>query len=155
LGISGSQQVGYAGDDLFLQHAGLWSGTAASFLDLNPLGASQSGALGISGSQQAGYADIGGATHAGLWSGTAASFVDLHSILGSTYSSSSASGIYTDGDYTYVVGEARSNNDGWGHAILWTIAVPEPQLYALFFALGLFAFAFQRSCAKRAKSAAR
>ena len=83
-GVSGGQQVGYAyigGPN----HAGLWSGTAVSWVDLNPAGATWSAAYGVSGGQQVGYAYIGGNSHAGLWSGTAASWVDLNP-AGAAYS---------------------------------------------------------------------
>ena len=76
-GVSGGEQVGYAkfGSSY---HAGLWSGTAASWVDLKPAGSTSSWAYGVSGGQQVGYADIGTREHAGLWSGTAASWVDLN-----------------------------------------------------------------------------
>ncbi len=73
LGANGGQQVGYAG-----YHASLWSGTAASWVDLHPAVANYSQADGIGGGQQAGYARVGGNDHASLWSGTAASWVDLN-----------------------------------------------------------------------------
>ena len=65
--------------------ASLWSGTAASWVDLNPAGSTQSSAYAVSGGQQAGLATVGGAFHASLWSGTAASWVDLNP-AGSTQS---------------------------------------------------------------------
>jgi hypothetical protein len=56
----------------------VWSGTAQSWVDLNPPGASSSEALAVSGNQQAGSAYFGGYyRHAGIWSGTAASWIDL------------------------------------------------------------------------------
>jgi hypothetical protein len=58
--------------------ASLWSGTAASRVDLHPAGASQSEIYAISGNQQGGDARVGGVLRASLWSGTAASWVDLH-----------------------------------------------------------------------------
>ncbi len=64
------------------EHALLWSGTAASAVDLNPSGIDLVYAYGISGGQQVG-SGYGSATggiiyHALLWSGTAASAVDLN-----------------------------------------------------------------------------
>jgi hypothetical protein len=77
LGISGSQQVGQAfiGGDF---RACLWSGTAASWVDLHPAEAtSSSEAWATTGSQQVGRAVIG-TWRASVWSGSAASRVDLH-----------------------------------------------------------------------------
>lgn len=61
-------------------HAGMWNGTADSWVDLNPAGAGYSRATGVSGNKQVGYATIGvhGLDHASLWSGTAESWVDLN-----------------------------------------------------------------------------
>lgn len=80
LASSGSQQAGHAlvGG---LTRASLWSGTAASWVDLTPAGSMQSIAYAASGSQQAGFADVGGIDRASLWSSTADSWVDLHSFL--------------------------------------------------------------------------
>ena len=58
--------------------ASLWSGTADSWVDLNPAGSTQCEANAISGGQQVGYARVGGVFRASLWSGTAASWVDLN-----------------------------------------------------------------------------
>ena len=57
--------------------ASLWSGTAASWVDLHP-GSGDSSAFAIGAGQQVGQADVAGLTHASLWTGTAASWVDLH-----------------------------------------------------------------------------
>lgn len=74
-GLNLSTQVGYvlAGG----YHAGLWSGTAASWVDLNPAGANSSRAYGVDGDKQVGYAMVSGLQRASLWSGTAASWVNL------------------------------------------------------------------------------
>ncbi len=83
-GVSGGQQVGYAQFSEFngqggdYVHAGMWSGSAASWVDLNPAGASASCAFGISDGQEVGCAELSGPGHAGVWSGTAASWVDLN-----------------------------------------------------------------------------
>ncbi len=81
---NGRQQVGYA-EVGGVYRASLWSGTAASWVDLNPAGSDFSAAWAVSGGQQAGSAVIDGLTHASLWSGTAASWVSLHP-AGSTWS---------------------------------------------------------------------
>lgn len=58
-------------------HASLWSGSAASWVDLNPAGATGSIITAMSGSQQVGRATVGNVNRASLWNGTAASWVDL------------------------------------------------------------------------------
>jgi hypothetical protein len=62
----------------FVPRACCWSGSADSYVDLNPVGATRSKLNGISGSQQVGYARFTDYDHAGLWRDTAESFVDLH-----------------------------------------------------------------------------
>jgi hypothetical protein len=60
-------------------HASLWSGTAASRVDLHPSWAQDSTAYGVSGNEQAGIASPPGtAYHAVVWHGSASSVVDLH-----------------------------------------------------------------------------
>ena len=56
----------------------MWTGTAASFVDLHPVGATSSEAYAIHGGQQVGDVLIGDVFHAGLWSGSSGSYVDLH-----------------------------------------------------------------------------
>jgi hypothetical protein len=74
--MRGAQQAGYA---IFgNHHAAVWSGTAASFVDLNPAGASFSEARATDGTHQGGNYWVGSLAHAALWSGSAASLVDLH-----------------------------------------------------------------------------
>jgi hypothetical protein len=68
----GVQQVGDCG------HAMLWTGSAASAVDLHPPGYSSSYAYGVSGGQQVGEGTVGGLRHALLWTGSAQSVVDLH-----------------------------------------------------------------------------
>jgi hypothetical protein len=74
-GTNGSNQARFAVVDGSYR-ASLWSGTAASWVDLNPVGSTDSVVSAIVGDQQAGYAWIGG-QRASLWSGTADSWVDL------------------------------------------------------------------------------
>src|SRR5215510_6716277 len=55
--IQDGQQSGYIRTPgSFAQHAAVWSGTAASFIDLNPPGAIESIATTVSSGQQAGWA---------------------------------------------------------------------------------------------------
>ena len=71
----GVQQVGGSG------HALLWSGTAASVIDLHPTGFVSSQGYGVASSQQVGAGQIQQGTslitHALLWNGTANSAVDM------------------------------------------------------------------------------
>ncbi len=90
LGVHNGVQVGYASSLPYpgintdtpgyhtTSHAMMWTGQAASFVDLHPLGYDASEALATNGPQQGGwvYTALGG-QHAAMWSGTAASFVDL------------------------------------------------------------------------------
>jgi len=117
-GVSGGQQVGCAvfgdiwtGSGNYTWHASLWSGTAASWVDLNPAGSGESCAYGVSGGQQVGYARIGSVEHAGLWSGTDASWVDLNP---AEATDSIAYGVFGG----QQVGCADFG-DGW-HAGLWS-----------------------------------
>lgn len=75
-GVGVGQQVGYA--RVGSRHASLWSGSASSWVDLNPPVATISEALGVSGGQQVGYAEVFAVVRASLWNGSAASWVDLH-----------------------------------------------------------------------------
>jgi hypothetical protein len=91
--------------------ASLWSGTAASWVDLNPAGSSNSIAFATSGGQQAGRALMGGVYCASLWSGTADSWINLNP-AGSTESAAfAASG-------GHQVGSAVV--DGISRASLWS-----------------------------------
>ena len=91
LATDGTQQVGIVrGGATFGQyHASLWSGTAASYVDLNPTNsvsaAQSSSASAIANGVEGGYAVVykpgtfsNPRPHAYIWTGTAASGVDLH-----------------------------------------------------------------------------
>lgn len=75
-GVTGGSQVGWVnfGDT----HAAVWAGSANSFVDLHPDGASDSRALAADGNVQAGYVVINTQPHASIWSGSAATWVDLN-----------------------------------------------------------------------------
>jgi probable HAF family extracellular repeat protein len=91
-------------------HAFLWTGTAASAVDLNPSGFTFSFALGVADGQQVGAAAgpaTGDNNHAFLWTGTAASAVDL---TPSEFTSSQAVGVANGQQVGFA------DND----AILWT-----------------------------------
>lgn len=88
LAVAGGQQVGFVKFGT-QEHASLWSGSAASWIDLHPEGATRSVARSVNGGRQAGEVIVSnGPGHASVWSGTAASWIDLDP-AGSTGSSAS------------------------------------------------------------------
>ncbi|HEV2294721.1 MAG TPA: PEP-CTERM sorting domain-containing protein [Tepidisphaeraceae bacterium] len=110
-----------AGRTVFIRniaHASLWSGTAASWVDLHPANWDWSEGNGISDTQQVGQVlrgNVRQVRHAALWSGTAASFVDLHP-AGFDESESSAYGATG----TQQVGRASGRAGLWnGTADSW------------------------------------
>ena len=129
LGVRGGQQVGYAstvpypyGDTFAYQsgHAILWTGTAASAVDLHPVGYVGSQALATNGTQQGGWVTNTlppTSQHAALWSGTPGTFVDLHPIG------------YNDSRITALTA-TQQVGDGWvgpmgapgsvRHALVWS-----------------------------------
>ncbi len=82
LGVNNGTQVGYIavvdkkGDDF--SYAAMWSGSAASYVNLHPDGFEQSRALCAQGNLQGGWVTVNGVGNAALWTGTAASYVSLH-----------------------------------------------------------------------------
>jgi len=108
-GAGSGQQVGTVRIAGVLS-ASVWSGTAASWVNLHPAGMSFSQAYGTFGGQQVGYAWWNGTVdhgyHAAIWSGSSASFVDLHRFLPKRFENSTASGVWSDSRYIYVVGWA-------------------------------------------------
>lgn len=102
-----------------MQRAALWSGTAASYIDLHPAGATASYATGTAGGIQCGVR-ASGTSFATLWRGTAASAMDLHALLGTNYVWSVANGIDIHQGTLSVVGAARNGTNGREEAILWT-----------------------------------
>ena len=63
--VSDLNQVGDVGAGAD-SRAALWFGTASSFVDLNPAGATLSTGQGVSGSQQVGYVALAGVARATL-----------------------------------------------------------------------------------------
>ena len=127
--IAGGQQAGGAifetlvgdpGDPWYAEvwHAGIWSGTADSWVDLHPAEAWESWAVATTGRHQAGSATVTGA-HAGIWEGTKESWLDLHRSLQTVYLESRATGIWYEGDTILVAGEAVGKTAA--DAILWTL----------------------------------
>jgi hypothetical protein len=99
--------------------ASLWTGTAASWVDLTPAGSPQSLVNGVQGGQQVGTALVGGVAHAGLWSGTADSWVDLNPFVPEGFANSFGNGIWHDGAFTYVVGYGFNATTSRDEALLW------------------------------------
>lgn len=131
LGISpsGNQQVGdgFTNNANNETHALLWTGTAASAVDLHPtnLGAGTvyySQANDTNGTKQVGYAN-GDPTsffdHAIMWSGAANTAVDLNPTNLTGYDNSYAYSLSSSGNHQvgYGNGSATSGND---HALLWS-----------------------------------
>ncbi|MBP7934264.1 MAG: hypothetical protein KA354_06405 [Phycisphaerae bacterium] len=121
-GVGGGQQVGYGfvqhntnkkgGSSVAQCHALLWTGSAASVVDLNPAGFTASAAHGVGGGQQVGYGTrTDGTQHALLWTGSAASVVDLHP---AGFTSSLAFGVCGGQQVGYGF-----DADGTQHALLW------------------------------------
>lgn len=120
--------------------AGVWSSTAASWIDLRPVGATgESEVRAVYGGQQAGSArfgvQFGGFLHAGMWSGTIASWVDLHP-AGAV--NSAANGMWGNQQVGYASGDLAgfSSHAGmWsGTAASWVDLHPAAGSYS--FALG-------------------
>lgn len=114
-GCNDGQQVGGLFGTLG-QRAALWTGTAGSYVSLEPPGAQDSLALACRAGQQAGtvsyFNGIYDEWHAVKWSGSAASVVDLNP--GSGYESQ-ALGISDTQQVGWVV-----HNGGFNHAALWS-----------------------------------
>jgi hypothetical protein len=80
LGVGGGKQVGWALLSEGVGHALMWSGSAESALDLNPIGYNTSAQAtdGITQVGSGGRIGVRGEAHAVMWHGTRDSFVDLH-----------------------------------------------------------------------------
>jgi hypothetical protein len=107
--------------------ASLWSGTAGSWINLNPAGAFNSRANGVFEGLQVGFASGAFGETASLWSGTAESWVDLGAFLPSEFGSSQATDIVRVGDNLIVSGFGFNTVTNRTEALTWTAqAVPEP-----------------------------
>lgn len=130
--VQGSQQVGEAVIPGLYWNAGLWTGTAESWVALGG-GANVSAAYGVYGGQQVGFTRSAlrprppypysyYPARASLWTGSAGSRVDLHiESLGAEPGWSEAYGVYEN----RVVGEADllgEAPDPFTQAIVWTIS---------------------------------
>lgn len=134
--IAGGMQGGYAKFD-GLSRAGLWSGTAASWVDLGPAGSLSSRVLGMTDTLQVGHAMVNGKMCASVWSGSAASWVDLSVAIPTSFSSSYAQTVWTDGITTIIGGYGYNTATNRSEALLWTQVVPSPGAFALIGLAGL------------------
>jgi hypothetical protein len=112
----GVHQVGYATNATptmqGFSHAFLWSGTAASAVDLTPAAATWAEAYSVSGNQQAGIALVNGKGLPYVWNGTAASGQALDS---GPFIFAAANA--TNGSRQVGYGRVQFNSDP--HALLW------------------------------------
>jgi hypothetical protein len=110
--MQGDSGLGEATGNRF--HALLWSGSAASVVDINPPNYLTSGIQDMSATNQVGYASLDDQNaHAMLWSGTAASAVDLNPA--NSYFSE-ATTLFGDTQAGYARRKATGDAD---HAVLW------------------------------------
>jgi len=114
LGVGGGEQVGLAflHTDLGNSHAILWTGSAGSYVVLDPAGYTNCEAVATNGSQQVGY----GSAQAILWSGSAASYVNLNP-TNAGYNGSEALGIDGSQEVGFAFSPSYPNNE---HAALWS-----------------------------------
>jgi hypothetical protein len=112
--------------------ASLWNGTAASWVDLAPPGATESTAYAVNAGQQVGYADVDSIRRASLWTGSPASWVDLASLLPAGFGTSEAKGISRVGAQTYVVGYGVNNVTGRHEALMWVSRSVAPTSFSMF-----------------------
>ena len=105
-------------------HASLWSGVAASWIDLHPSQTDNSYALSIDQGLQAGFTITNNVSHASFWNGSAESWVDLHALLPDNYTTSSARSVWSDATSTYIAGSAFNAQTNRTEALLWKRPVP-------------------------------
>src|SRR5262249_49922351 len=106
----GPRQVGYAYFDK--ERAGMWTGTSASWTELDPPGASFSYAYAADAGHQAGSVRVLGAQHASVWTGSPNGWVALRPADPATWGS----------DALAVSGgqQVGYSADWTVHAALWT-----------------------------------
>ena len=129
-GIAGNQQVGNINyyfytsyERIIIEHAALWSGSAASVVDLHPplSNCERSYASDTDGSRQVGHCYFSATDNtppyqALLWSGTAASAVSLHP---PGFTHSFAEGVSGDEQVGYAFSWPQGEGDGYSRAFLW------------------------------------
>lgn len=118
-GTDGLQQVGVGWKVVGFgaystPNAMLWSGTADSAVNLNPVGSGESTAYAVAGGQQVGYAYS--FQHAMLWTGSAESAVDLHPAGFESSQARATNGVQQAG-FGWAPGPAQVNRQ---HALVWS-----------------------------------
>ena len=122
-------------------HASLWTGTAASWVDLHPEESTgPSFGFGVYDGLQVGRAEVGH-RRASLWRGTAESWVDLSLDLTGSWGNTEATSIWSDGTTIYIGGSGHNLDTGRLEALLWMRPVPEPSA-VLLLAGGSFLYFF-------------
>jgi len=108
--IVGSTRVDSRGNPTATTHACMWTGTSASFLDLNPCGSTYSNAWGVFNGQQVGCVEYGGTLYACVWNGAPASCANLNPNC-----------VFSSVAFTACNGQqvGISLNPGAQHACLW------------------------------------
>ncbi len=120
LATDGVQQVGFGQQELGINafsgpFAVLWSGTADSAVNLNPVDSISSQANAVSGGQQVGFGYL--PHHALLWRGSVESVVDLHPDGYASSEANATNGIQQAGS-GFVGGAATQI--GHSHALVWS-----------------------------------
>lgn len=119
--LNPSQQVGYVTIGP-ADHAALWKGTAASFVDLHPTGATSSQAFATNGTEQVGFiVDTQGLLRATLWFGQADNRLDLSAIRPAGFTHTQAKSIWksADGSTVYIAGFGFNAGRNINEALLW------------------------------------
>jgi len=140
--VSGSEQVGYEYAATDQDHAVLWTGSAASAVDLNPTdlsGINYSAAYATNGIDQVGYGYNNATIISGnalLWSGTAGSAVNLQTLLPATGTWFNSYAFWID-PAGNVYGTAQGMNAGADatFAVEWS-PVPEPATGSMMLVVG-------------------
>jgi hypothetical protein len=120
LDTDGVQQVGYGqqviGNNAFSgAFALLWTGTAASAVNLNPPDSIESQARAVAGGQQVGFGYY--PRRALLWRGSAESVVDLHPAGYTSSEANATNGVLQAG--TGFIGDVDTNT-AQSHALVWS-----------------------------------
>jgi hypothetical protein len=144
-GVGGGQQVGVANQQRVCgeKKGGcgsgtytvfqpfMWTGSAASAIDLHPAGYTSSQARATNGVQQAGFGWVNNAAqiprrHALVWSGSAASVVDLNQFMPLGFTDAAATGIDAAGNVVGWAVKGSANGTASTHAVMWTPSEAAP-----------------------------
>lgn len=114
LGSDGAFQIGYSSVS-GTPHAGFWTGTATSFVDIHPVGYYQSFARAVKGNQQVGsaYQTSNSDSQGIVWNGTSSSAINVHPTNYKNSNLNATNGVQQGG-------YATPNGGSASHAGLWT-----------------------------------